>query len=94
MAVLWEEGIELGNNDCSFIVKDAISTELESALKEDLCFCGVGNKKKPTAAARKKFAKRIKIWFLLSLDEVALPMRNNLTKLLGLIKDMKLSCPL
>ena len=89
-----EEGIELENNDCSFIVKDAISTELESALKEDLCFCGVGNKKKPTAAARKKFAKRIKIWFLLSLDEVALPMRNNLTKLLGLIKDMKLSCPL
>ena len=84
-----EEGIELGDNDCSFIVSDALRNELET-LHQDSADFGVLSKKKPSVASWKKYSKRAKMWFILSLDKsFASPLQQNLAKMLNLSKDLK-----
>lgn len=84
-----EEGIELSDNDCSFIICDALRNELESLHQDSADFGHIG-KKKPSVASWKKYSKRAKMWFILSLDNsFASPLQQNLAKMLSLSKDLK-----
>jgi len=84
-----EEGIELGDNDCSFIISDALRNAFESLHQESADF-GLRGKKKPSVASWKKYSKRAKMWFILSLDSsFASPLQKNLAKMLSLSKDLK-----
>ena len=75
-----EEGLDLGENDCAFVTRDAISAEFQRLLQDGSDFGFLG-KKKPSVATWKKFSRRAKMWFILSVDrEFASPLRVNLAK--------------
>jgi len=84
-----EEGLDMGDNDCAFVINDALGAEFEK-LHQDGSDFGFLGKKKPSIATWKKFSRRAKLWFILSVDTTfASPLRTNLAKLMHMTKDMK-----
>jgi len=88
-----EEGIGIGSKSCSFLIRDVLLAEMENNTFDPSNFIASSSRKK-TSSAKQAYWKRMKLWFILSLDDdFAAPLRSTLANELKLSKQLRvLAC--
>jgi len=83
-----EENIPFGDNDCCFVIVDAMSSELEKAYYNNQ---GKQSARKTSKAKIEKYVRRIKLRFVLSLDtKFSRPLQLQLGNMMKLSSDLSI----